>query len=283
MKKEIYLDIYSDTHIHSWIKAYKKMSHEDFYLNGLTDYSGEHKDVLVEKIYPVFAGDASSSLCGPEAYFDTIQILENIYQKQVLASPGNHDFYYQRYKKLTEEELTLLKSLYVPKTGTIFLSDDRQILTHYIEWATCPLFTNFRNDEDVSKYNLLGLNDFVFGRNEDGEILRPQDYQDHYNYYKNNILDDIHNIIVTHFPPTLGSLDPKYGDKDDPANKYFVNDDPSLMDDEYTHIWIHGHTHTPFDYMVGNTRIVSNPIGYYGENSRNPSFIPKRIKLEIKI
>jgi hypothetical protein len=34
---------------------------------------------------------------------------------------------------------------------------------------------------------------------------------------------------------------------------------------------VHGHTHSPFDYQVGATRIVCNPKGYSGEN---PNFDP---------
>jgi hypothetical protein len=28
-------------------------------------------------------------------------------------------------------------------------------------------------------------------------------------------------------------------------------------------LWVHGHTHVPCDYMVGATRVVSNPRGYH--------------------
>ena len=30
-------------------------------------------------------------------------------------------------------------------------------------------------------------------------------------------------------------------------------------------LWIHGHTHTFFDYVVSGTRVVCNPRGYPGE------------------
>jgi hypothetical protein len=29
-------------------------------------------------------------------------------------------------------------------------------------------------------------------------------------------------------------------------------------------LWTHGHTHDPFDYMVGSTRVLCNPRGYEG-------------------
>ena len=27
--------------------------------------------------------------------------------------------------------------------------------------------------------------------------------------------------------------------------------------------WVHGHTHDPFDYKIGECRVVCNPRGYY--------------------
>ena len=27
-------------------------------------------------------------------------------------------------------------------------------------------------------------------------------------------------------------------------------------------LWVSGHTHTPFDYEVGQTRVIGNPRGY---------------------
>lgn len=32
-------------------------------------------------------------------------------------------------------------------------------------------------------------------------------------------------------------------------------------------MWIDGHVHEAFDYCIGETRIVSNPKGYLGENA----------------
>jgi hypothetical protein len=32
-------------------------------------------------------------------------------------------------------------------------------------------------------------------------------------------------------------------------------------------LWIHGHTHDSFDYMVGETRVICHPKGYPKENN----------------
>jgi hypothetical protein len=36
----------------------------------------------------------------------------------------------------------------------------------------------------------------------------------------------------------------------------FIVDHPQIK------LWTHGHTHHPFDYIVGETRVICNPRGY---------------------
>ena len=44
-------------------------------------------------------------------------------------------------------------------------------------------------------------------------------------------------------------------------------------------LWIHGHTHDDFDYEISGTRVVCNPRGYIGHESRADNFKLKYIDL----
>ncbi|WP_119353024.1 metallophosphoesterase [Azohydromonas sediminis] len=75
-------------------------------------------------------------------------------------------------------------------------------------------------------------------------------------------------VVVTHFAPSLRSLDPRYGMQ--PSTASFCNADDALMPG--VDLWIHGHVHRRFDYLVAHadaapTRVVSNArgIGVKGE------------------
>jgi hypothetical protein len=90
-------------------------------------------------------------------------------------------------------------------------------------------------------------------------------------------------IICTHHSPSLKSIAKKYGN-DFRINGGYHSDLEWIME-KYPNIklWTHGHTHTSWDYMVGNTRVVCNPAGY-PVNKRggreNPEFDPcKMIEL----
>ena len=78
------------------------------------------------------------------------------------------------------------------------------------------------------------------------------------------------SVVITHFAPHPGSIAPQFANH--PANPGFIVDLESLMGT--ADLWIHGHTHTAFDYEVRGTRVVSNPRGYEHETT---GFSPDRV------
>lgn len=68
------------------------------------------------------------------------------------------------------------------------------------------------------------------------------------------------------------TIHPKYAA--DILTAAFVSDLSDLIEEHQPDLWIHGHVHSSFDYMVGKTRIIANPQGYDGEN---PDFDPELI------
>jgi 3',5'-cyclic AMP phosphodiesterase CpdA len=88
---------------------------------------------------------------------------------------------------------------------------------------------------------------------------------------------DGQTIVVTHHAPSKLSLAPKFAD--DLASAGFVNDLPSLVRAPVS-LWIHGHTHTAFDYLQNGTRVVCNPRGYLDRRTgalENPDFAWNRV------
>jgi Icc-related predicted phosphoesterase len=69
-------------------------------------------------------------------------------------------------------------------------------------------------------------------------------------------------VVVTHTCPHELSVDPAYAGN--ALNPAFVSDLSSVISQHQPDLWIHGHTHTCFDYTVPgtSTRIVCNPRGY---------------------
>ena len=65
-------------------------------------------------------------------------------------------------------------------------------------------------------------------------------------------------VVVTHHGPHRNSVATRF--RGNPVNPGFISDLSDLM--QYADLWLHGHVHDGFDYMVGRCRVVANPAGY---------------------
>jgi len=83
------------------------------------------------------------------------------------------------------------------------------------------------------------------------------------------------DIVISHHLPTLKSVSAYY--KDSEYNMYFASDNDALIKKVKPKLWVHGHTHSAWDYKLGETRIVCNPLGYPGE--RNGAYKPLIIEV----
>jgi hypothetical protein len=83
-------------------------------------------------------------------------------------------------------------------------------------------------------------------------------------------------VVVGHHAPSKQSTKPQY-EKDVIVNGAYSSDlSEFILDLPQIKLWVHGHTHSEFDYMIGSTRIVANPRGYVGyernEHKSEPYF-----------
>ena len=86
-------------------------------------------------------------------------------------------------------------------------------------------------------------------------------------------------VVVGHHAPTKLSTHPRYADELIMNGGYSSELDEFIMDHPQIKLWTHGHTHEPFDYMVGETRVVCNPRGYINYENRAELFQLKFVEV----
>jgi predicted phosphodiesterase len=69
-------------------------------------------------------------------------------------------------------------------------------------------------------------------------------------------------VVVGHHAPSLKSIHERYADDTVMNGGYSSDLDEFITDHPQIKLWTHGHTHHPFDYVIGETRVVCNPRGY---------------------
>lgn len=86
-------------------------------------------------------------------------------------------------------------------------------------------------------------------------------------------------VVVGHHTPSYFSCHPQY--KDDTLMNGGFHSDLSefILDRPGIKLWTHGHTHHPFDYMIGETRVVCNPRGYIGHEELANNFTLKVVQV----
>lgn len=80
--------------------------------------------------------------------------------------------------------------------------------------------------------------------------------------------------VVTHHMPSFQSVHESFrsGQHTSLNGAYASELDYNIVETDPT-LWIHGHTHFSFDYMIENTRVINNPRGYYPDDL-NSEFNP---------
>ena len=83
-------------------------------------------------------------------------------------------------------------------------------------------------------------------------------------------------VVITHHAPSFASVNEKYAGETTINGGYASELSDLILDHPQIKYWFHGHMHDPVDYMIGETRVMSNPKGYTGlENTSkfNPNFV----------
>lgn len=83
-------------------------------------------------------------------------------------------------------------------------------------------------------------------------------------------------VIITHHAPSDLSVNEYYKNDYHMNAGYRSNLEGFILDHPQIKVWVHGHMHDACDYMIGTTRVVTNPRGYMGyeacANTFDPSF-----------
>lgn len=201
------------------------------------------------------------------------------FARPVLYVAGNHEFYGGSIAGASEE----LKKLC---TGTnVQVLDKDQLIIEGVRFLGTTLWTDFMLWSDSEERSLAMLEAQRFMRDfsriqvggpvprlftpDDCAALCRADAQ-----WLESRLSEPHagpTVVITHHAPSRQSIHSRFAGS--PLNGCFVSDLQHLVDGQRAQLWVHGHTHDSFDYMLHGTRVVCNPRGYSKDGvNENPLF-----------
>lgn len=186
----------------------------------------------------------------------------------VVYVAGNHEFYHGRWKASIEhlrEECAKFPNVY-------FLERDVKVIDD-VTFIGATLWTDMNKGDPLTLHAISDMmNDFKVIRNDEHGYTKLRPAHAMYRHqqtiaYLKSILPDMSGrkiVFVGHHAPSKQSTKPKYQNDVLMNGGYSSDLSDFILDHPQIKLWTHGHTHDPFDYMIGTTRIVCNPRGYAG-------------------
>lgn len=208
--------------------------------------------------------------------------------KPIVYVPGNHEWYAHRSWFNVSDETASARELAVQ--AGIHLLMDEDVVIDGVRFLGSSLWTDYDLYGTPAASMAMAassMNDhrFIYPEPEGGP-LHPRQARE-WNRASTAWLAeqlrpgafDGRTVVVTHHVPHPRSIAPQYaGDSMNPA---FCSDLSWLVEGSGAALWVHGHTHSSFDYEAGGTRVVCNPKGYGplrpGGRAENGDFDPLKV------
>ena len=208
----------------------------------------------------ILAGDIANGTAGIEWAKQTFSV-------PVIYLAGNHEYYEGEFDSVKEAMRVCAR-----RCG-IELLDCSELVGGGVRFLGCTLWTDYSLASQTSRPEVI---ETARKLNPDYQLIRnglrkfaPEDAialcSRHRAWLGAKLAEPFpgKTIVITHFAPHPLSIAPAYvGHR---ANPGFVLDLSEMMGQAA--LWIHGHTHTYFDYAVRGTRLVCNPRGYPDEDT----------------
>ena len=181
--------------------------------------------------------------------------------KEILYVSGNHEF----YRRERTETLQQMRDC-ARKLGVHLLDNDEVVIAG-VRFLGCTLWTDFNLFGDELKKSSMAegkkyLNDFRLIRDHD-RVFSPARSAQLHKASRKWLAAKLQQpfpgktVVITHHLPSGHSVAERY--QTSLTSACFASRLDELMG--ASALWIHGHTHDSFDYVLHGTRVVCNPRG----------------------
>ena len=222
-----------------------------------------YADPLYEKIpdvdVVVFAGDIHVRPKNVGEYFRKFRQRT---EAKIIYVLGNHEYYHGYFPRdmvKYQHCIEGIKDFYLLERNTITIDN--------FTFAGVTLWTDYNKGADDA-VAMINMNDHHVINLKGEEKVMPCDFRKTYGtsvkFLKREMKKHGENLVViTHHAPSWNSIAKKFIGS--PLNSSFCSDLSEMILEYQPKLWVHGHVHDKCDYLIGETRVACNPLGYPSE------------------
>jgi predicted phosphodiesterase len=203
----------------------------------------------------------------------------------VVYVAGNHEFYHGKWVKgiqYLRDECAKFPNVHFLERDSVKIDD--------VTFVGGTLWTNMNKGDPLTLHAVRDMmNDFRIIKNDDKGYtnLKPADtairHRETLDYIRSVIAEkhDEKFVVVGHHSPSFQSVHESYRNEHLMNGAYHSDLSEFILDHPQIKLWTHGHTHHPFDYVIGETRIVCNPRGYHSDGYSEDTGYDPNIIIEV--
>jgi Icc-related predicted phosphoesterase len=210
----------------------------------------------------------------------------------VIYIMGNHEFYHGKFYAAIDymrDECAKYPNVHMLEQDMVIINDRNKETGEVTDvvFVGGTLWTDMNRRDPLTMSAMKDMmNDFRIVRNEKREYAAMSAldvairHDKTLGYIKHIVQEhkDKKCVVVGHHAPSFKSVSEQYASQTLMNGGYASELSEFIMDHPQIKLWTHGHMHQPFDYVIGETRVVCNPRGYendgYSENSGwNPDIL----------
>lgn len=218
---------------------------------------GDRDPVSTDADLVILAGDIHTK----GRAFDWIR--RHFPKQQVIYIAGNHEYYGGHLERM-------LDKLRAQSDDHVRFMDQDELLIHGVRILAGTGWTDFRStgNQAMAMWDARAMLDYKKIRTgTDFRKLKPTDVAARSAAFLSWLKAKLHEpfegktVVVTHHAPLI----PPSHSSGSHLDASFSNSWVDLV--EQADLWLYGHTHLSADFTIGRCRLVSNPLGYRGEET----------------
>jgi len=171
--------------------------------------------------------------------------------------PGNHEYYeFDLFKKEGQLQESIRHNVFLVNNTSVVHENVKLIFSTL--WSKISPVNQWQIEQGMYDFRKIKYDGLRFSAARYNHL-----HEQSLNFIKNEIEQSQHNVIsvFTHHCPTFLNYPEQY--KGDVLNEAFATELFDFIESSQIYSWVYGHHHTnTAEFMIGNTKLLTNQLGY---------------------